>query len=119
MADSWFMNTRRSRTRSPVALARMALRVARDALPAYSSRFSRQDFTQHQLFAILALKHFLRTDYRGIVQWLADWSDLRRLLGLKKLPHYSTLKYAHDRLLKKGGSHFFWPPSSTAPGQVA
>lgn len=91
----------------------MALRVARDALPAYSSRFSKHDFTQHQLFAILVLKQFLKTDYRGVVQFLADWSDLRRLLGLKKLPHYSTLKYAHDRLLKKGGSNFFSAPCST------
>ena len=37
----------------------------------YSSRFSRRDFTQHQHFAILVLRQFLRTDYRGIVQVLA------------------------------------------------
>src|SRR5215468_10553196 len=101
------------------ALARMVLRVARDALPAYSSRFSKHDFTQHQLFAILALKHILKTDYRGIVQFPSDWSELRRLLGLKKLPHYSTHKYAHDRLFKKGGSNFSWPAFSATPGQAA
>lgn len=96
------MKTKRSMTRSPVALARMALRVAREALPAYSSPFSRRDFTQHQLFAILVLRQFFKLDYRGIVQYLDDLSDLRRTLDLKKVPHYSTLKYAHDRLLKKG-----------------
>jgi hypothetical protein len=106
-------------TRSPVALARMALRVARDALPAYSSKCSRRDFTQHQLFAILVLKQFLKTDYRGIVQVLADWSDLRRLLGLTKLPHYSTLKYAHDRLLKKGLFSGWSRPFSVRPGHAA
>jgi hypothetical protein len=96
------MYTKRRGTRSPVALARMALRVARDALPAYSSKRSRKDYTQHQLFAILVLKQFLQTDYRGIIELLRDWSDLRRILQLRGLPHYSTLCYAEQRLLKKG-----------------
>lgn len=113
------MNTRRSMTRSPVALARMALRVARDALPSYSSPFSRHDFTQHQLFAILVLRQFFRTDYRGIVQLLDDLPDLRRLLKLQKTPHYSTLKYAHDRLLKKGLSIPSLVPFSVLPTRAA
>ncbi len=96
------MHTKRRGTRSPVALARMALRAARDALPAYSSKRSRKDYTQHQLFAILALRQFLQTDYRGIIELLRDWSDLRRVLQLKEVPHYSTLCYAERRLLKKG-----------------
>jgi hypothetical protein len=96
------MDTQRSMTRSPVALARMALRVARDALPAYSSKFSKRSFTQHQLLAILVLRQFFRTDYRGIVALLDDFSELRRELNLTKAPHYSTLCYAERRLLKKG-----------------
>ena len=96
------MDTQRSMTRSPVALARMALRVARDALPAYSSKFSKRSFTQHQLIAILVLRQFFRTDYRGIVVLLDDFSELRRELNLAKVPHYSTLCYAEQRLLKKG-----------------
>jgi hypothetical protein len=52
-------------TRSPPA-------VARDAQPAYSSKGARKDFTQHQLFAGLSLETFLKTDYRGAVQVLAD-----------------------------------------------
>jgi len=91
-------------TKSPRAVAREALRLAQEALPAYSSKFSRQDFTQHQLFALLALKTFLKTDYRGLTQMLKDFSELRRDLGLDKVPHYSTLCYAERRLLKKGRS---------------
>jgi hypothetical protein len=49
-------------TKPPWALAREAMRVARESLPAYSSKFSRKGFTQHQLFAVLALKSFLKTD---------------------------------------------------------
>ena len=92
----------RSMTKSPVALAREALKLAQAGLTPYSSRFSRKDFTQAQLFAILTLRQFFKTDYRGVIQLLHDFSDLRGTLGLKKVPHYSTLCYAEKRLLKKG-----------------
>ena len=91
-------------TKSPRAVAREALQLAREALPAYSSKFSRHDFTQHQLFALLALKTFFKTDYRGLMALLKDFAELRDDLGLDKLPHYSTLCYAAGRLLKKGRS---------------
>ena len=105
------MKTRTPMTKSPRAVAREALRLAQDALPSYSSAKSRKDYTQHQLFAVLALKTFFKTDYRGVAQLLTDLADLRQDLGLKKVPHYSTLCYAASRLLKKGRSS----SSSTAP----
>ena len=55
--------------------------------PAYSSPFSRKDFTQHQLFAILVLRQFFKTDYRGIYRFLEDLADLHEVLGLEKVPH--------------------------------
>jgi hypothetical protein len=109
----------RAMTKSAVRLAREALAVGRVALPAYSSRFSRHDYTQPQLFALLALKQFLKTDYRGLAVLLTEWSELRRALGLKKVPHYSTLCYAERRLLagaEKGGpSAARRPPSLPVP----
>ena len=98
-------------TKSPRAVAREALRLAREALPAYSATTSRKDFTQHQLFAALALKTFFKTDYRGVAQFLSDFAEIRADLGLDKVPHYSTLCYAEQRLLKKGRSS----SSSSAP----
>ncbi len=92
----------RTATKAPVALPRKAIRTAKAALPDYSSIHSRHDFTQHQLFAILVLRQFLKTHYRGIIQMLYDFSDVRKILGLKKVPHYSTLCYAEKRLLRKG-----------------
>ena len=89
-------------TKSPRAVAREALRLAQQTLPAYASKYSRKDYTQHQLFALLALKTFFKTDYRGVVQMLADFAELRQDLGLTATPHYSTLCYAAKRLLKKG-----------------
>jgi hypothetical protein len=91
-------------TKSPRAVAREALRLAQEALPPYSAVRSRKDYTQHQLFAVLALKTFFKTDYRGVAQLLADFAELRGELGLTKVPHYSTLCYAAGRLLKKGRS---------------
>ena len=91
-------------TKSPLAFARTALGVAEQSLPKYSHPKSKHTYTQHQLFAILALRDFFKTDYRGIIDMLAEWSDLRQALGLERLPHYSTLCYAHERLLKKGAS---------------
>jgi hypothetical protein len=106
---------RRVATRSPVALARKALSVAADAVPAYSSKYSKKDFTQHQLLAMLALGQFLKADDRGLVALLADWSDLRDVLGLTKLPHHTTLFHARKRLAKKGLSRSCCARSSGMP----
>jgi len=95
------MDTTRAMAESPVALARKALQIAQKALPAYASRFSRHDFTQHQIFALLVLMVFLKTDHRGIVAIVTDWSDIRQVLGLTKVPDHSTLYKAQQRLLKK------------------
>jgi hypothetical protein len=97
-------------TKPPRALAREASRVAREALPPYTSARSRKDYTQHQLFAVLALKAFFKTDYRGVAQLLRDFAELRQELGLSKVPHYSALCHAAGRI-KKGRS----PCSSSAP----
>lgn len=93
-------------TKSPRRVAREALAIAQEALPPYSCRTSRKDFTQHQLFAILALKTFLKLDYRGVVAVLEDFPTLREELGLTKVPDHSTLCYAQKRLLQKRGSPF-------------
>ena len=106
-------------TKSPRAVAGEALRLAQGTLPAYSSKYSRKDFTQAQLFAVLALKTFLKTDYRGVVQVLADFAELRQDLGLSKVPDHSTLCYASKRLLKKGSSSCSSSRPPRAPGKAA
>src|SRR6476660_4106945 len=90
-----------SRTsKSPRMVAREALIVAEQTLPSYFSRYSRHDFTLCQHFACLVLKSFFRTDYRGIVAILADCTDLQRELKLTKVPHFTTLQKAQQRLLE-------------------
>jgi Transposase DDE domain len=86
-------------SKSPRAVVLAALATARRAVPAYSHRYSPKRFTQHQLFACLVLKNFLKTDYRGIVAHLADHPALVEVLELKRIPHYTTLQKASRRLL--------------------
>lgn len=86
-------------SKSPVAVLRAALEAAKQALPAYSHRCSPKKFTQHQLFACLVLKNFLKTDYRGVTAHLQDCLSLQNVLGLQQVPHYTTLQKAARRLL--------------------
>jgi hypothetical protein len=83
-------------------VAREALAVGRRCLRAYAHKFSPKKFTQPQLFACLVLKTFLKTDYRGLTAHLGDHSDLRAVLGLQVVPHFTTPQKASRRLLRQG-----------------
>jgi hypothetical protein len=103
-------------SQSAVRVAREALAAGRAALPEQGSRFSRHDYTQAQLFALLVLRQFRRTDYRGVVALVAEWSALQRALGLTKVPHYPTLAHASRRILAdaaaggpSGAPRLWWP----------
>ncbi len=88
-------------SKSPKRVMMTAYTTAQRALPAYAHRFSPKKFTQHQLFACLVLKEFLKTDYRGLVGVLADCTDLCTAIELEQVPHFTTFQKAADRLLKK------------------
>ena len=87
-------------SKSPKQVAAAAYRIARDALPAYRSRYSPRKFTQPQLFVCLVLKIFFKTDYRGIVQILDDWPSICEVIELKTIPHFTTLQKASKKLLR-------------------
>ncbi len=77
----------------------VALAAGKEAFSDYSHVYSPKKFTQPQLFACLVLKEFENKDYRGIQQFLLDCSDLRDAIGLKLVPHWTTLQKASKRLL--------------------
>jgi hypothetical protein len=106
-------------TKSLRKVAREAYALAHEALPPYTCPTSRHDYTQAQLFAALAVKTFLKTDYRGAVAFLADFTELRQDLGLTKVPDHTTLWYAERRLLKKGASASSSARRSAAPACAA
>ena len=86
--------------KSPRKVTLEAFEVSKQTLPAYSHRLSPKKFTQHQLFALLILKIHQQQDYRGVVEQLADMPELVKDLGLKAIPHYTTLQKASERLLR-------------------
>ena len=86
-----------------LSLARDALRVAEREVPRFSHSRSPRTYTQHQLFALLAVRRYLRVDYRAMTTLASQWPELRTVIGLNRAPHYSTLCYAERRLLTEGG----------------
>jgi hypothetical protein len=87
-------------SKSPRTVAMVALTAGKEAFSDYSHKFSPKTFTQPQLFACLVLKEFEKKDYRGVRQLLLDWPELCQVIGLKKVPHYTTLQKASRRLLQ-------------------
>jgi Transposase DDE domain len=87
-------------SKSPRMVAMVALAAGMEAFSDYSHRFSPHKFTQPQLFACLVLKEFEKKDYRGVAQFLEDWLELRQAIGLRFVPHFTTLQKASRRLLK-------------------
>ena len=89
-------------TKSPKRVAMVALAAGKEAFRDHAHKFSPKKFTQPQLFACLVLKEFERKDYRGVCQLLADCSDLTAAIGLRTVPHFTTLHKAAGRLLRLG-----------------
>jgi hypothetical protein len=108
-------NRSTTKSKSPLELAKMALAAAQEAIPQYSSRFSRHDYTQHQLYALVALRRLLRTDYRGLEATLRDWTELRDALGLSRVPDHSTIQRAERRLRAKSRSRRKRSPNRARP----
>jgi hypothetical protein len=91
----------RTLTKSPRWVARSALATAQAHLRCYAHKYSPKKYTQPQLFACLVLKTFFVTDYRGIVILLEDLPELTQQLGLRIVPHWTTLQKASVRLLRR------------------
>lgn len=87
-------------TKSPRKVLVVAYHTAQRTLPPYRHRFSPHKFTQHQLFACLVLKTFMKTDYRGIVATLHDCRNLCRTINLTRIPHFTTLQKAAVKLFR-------------------
>jgi hypothetical protein len=74
-------------------VAALAMRLGSRHLADYGAARSRHDFTQRQLLTCLILRAYLKTTYRGVLEFLSCSPTLRQELGLQdKLPHYTTLQ---------------------------
>jgi hypothetical protein len=87
--------------KSPRKVMRAAFRLARDALPSYSDKFSRHDFTLPQLFSCVVVKEHMGRTYRGAEALLRDCGPWCRDVGLAKVPDHNTLWRAARFLLAR------------------
>jgi len=71
--------------------ARIALQVSKAVLPRYRSRFSKHQFTQPQLLAILCLMRYEDWTFREAEVRLSEHHELRLTLGLGSVPDFTTL----------------------------
>src|SRR5229473_6801371 len=71
--------------------ARVALEVATQVLPLYRTRFSKHQFTQPQLLAVLCLMRFEDWTFREAETRLREHQELRAALQLPAVPDYTTL----------------------------
>jgi hypothetical protein len=78
----------------------VAHHLAQSALPRYSCKFSRHDFTLPQLFACLVLKELQKRSYREAEALLRDGWHWCRAIGMSKTPDHNTLCRAARVLLK-------------------
>jgi hypothetical protein len=71
--------------------ARVAVDVASAVLPAYRTRFSKHQFTQPQLLAILCLMRYEDWTFREAEVRLREHTELRAVLRLSSVPDYTTV----------------------------
>lgn len=80
-----------------IRVVNVALRMAARSVREYSDKKSPKVFTQRQLVACLLLKTYLRTTYRGVAEQLTLMPAVREAIGLKQVPHWTTLQKFADR----------------------
>jgi IS5 family transposase len=72
--------------------------LVKQALPKYSTKYSRKDFTQHQLAVLLLIWAKCDHGYRGTVDMVRLMTPIRDHPGLDTMPDPSTLCHALDRM---------------------
>ena len=76
----------------------MCMQRATEQVPPYGSKFSKHAFTQPQLIVLYCLKLKLRVSYRELIDWLFEMPRIQEVLGLRRLPHFTTVQKAFARL---------------------
>jgi hypothetical protein len=79
-------------------VARAGLVASCRVIEQHRTRFSRKDFTQRQLLAIVVIMKLAKTTYRGVGRMLRSMPGVRDVLGIATVPHFTTIqKFATRR----------------------
>jgi hypothetical protein len=76
----------------------VSFKIAKMSLSEYSCEKSKHTFSQHQLIALLCLMKRLKLDYRLFTSIIQLMPKIQTLIGLKTIPHYTTLQKFFKRL---------------------
>lgn len=79
-----------------IALMRQILRKMR--VPFYLHNRSNHIFTLHQHIIMLVLRQYESKSYESFVEWLQASNNIVSMLGLDRIPHYTTLQKVAARL---------------------
>lgn len=60
-------------------------------IPLYSSKFSRRDYTQHQLLSLEIFREYIGLRYRDFIELVELMDVIKERLGISRIPHFSTL----------------------------
>lgn len=74
-----------------VRFARLTLEVSEAVLPAQQTKFSKRQFSQPQLLAVLCLMRYEDWTFREAEVRLGEHSELRSALHLNSVPDHTTL----------------------------
>ena len=64
----------------------------------YSHEYSKHKYTQPQLFAILSYKIYNKYNYRRLIDNLNVSDTIKKVIGLKTIPHYTTIQKFFKKL---------------------
>ena len=81
-----------------ISFTKYLYKSAKRSIAAYSSKFSRHDYTQPQHLSLNGLKRRLRLNYREVVEIVDEMPRVKKILGLKKIPHFTTIQKFFQRI---------------------
>ena len=84
-----------------IKFAKVAHKQAKKVISEYSSKYSRKDYTQQQLLALLCVKEKTKQKWEEFEDLIFNMPLLRQAIGLDKTPHFTTLNKFFLRLQKK------------------
>jgi IS5 family transposase len=81
-----------------VTVARLAYEMTQASLPLYAHPKSPHIFTLPQVASCVLLSFYLKLSYRDTEEWLLAADSVRAVLGLTRIPDYSTLDRTYHKL---------------------
>lgn len=81
-----------------IKFVEVAFDVAKSSLPAYSNKFSKHMYTQHQHTALLCIQQRFKLHYREVIEIVDEMRSVKEILGLNELPHFTALQKFFQRI---------------------